>query len=147
MSLSYIFLVDHQLIISWSTVDHVSIILVYLTERKKKRGKKTKTNKLIFNIGWSTVDHEFTNCWKLVNQQLINCWPWSHHPCVSEEEKTDKQTNNQIIKQTIRFYLIPADQLLIISSANVDHQLSSFLCIWKNKNISLISADQLLIIS
>ena len=42
MSLSYIFLVDHQLIISWSTVDHVSIILVYLTERKKKRGEKNK---------------------------------------------------------------------------------------------------------
>ena len=134
---------------------------IWKKERKKRRKNKNKqTNKLIFNIGWSTVDHQFTNCWKLVNQQLINCWPWSHHPCVSEEEKTDKQTNNQIIKQTIRFYLIPADQLLIISSANVDHQLviswstvnhqlinSHHSCVSGKIKISLISADQLLIIS
>ena len=111
--------VNHQLINCWSCIHHSSV-----SERNKEKRGKTKTNKqTFFNIGWSTVDHQFTNCWKLVNQQLINCWPWSHHPCVSEEEKTDKQTNNQIIKQTIRFYLIPADQLLIISSANVDHQL------------------------
>ena len=155
--------VEHQLITCWLTIDH-EVTIWRIKKQNKKHTNKQKTTKHILNIGWSIVDQHLNNYLFSVDHQLIISCSIVDHVVIIHVylQKQNKQTNSHIcwsvdvdmltVNQQLIIDLSTAEHKLIISWSNVDNEVIIPVYLKNNKqtnkrtNISLILADQQLII-